>query len=223
MASRFEPGVGLVAGVAPYWRTDGMLNSFVRHEYLWNAALSASSIALGRGTHASGRNLAFGRDIFTDLGGYGETAAVLSGDDTLLLHRLQRTGVARAVTMPGVSTHVYTDSPFTIGALLKQRLRHMSTGKYFEPFQIAAGVVVYGFHAGLILALALSPFFLTALVLFLALFLWKAGMDALVSRKVQRTLGLDVEWRTFIRNEFFLLWYMALMPVAGLVATVKWK
>jgi len=99
----------------------------------------------------------------------------------------------------------------------------MSTGKYFEPLQIASGILVYGFHAALILALALSPFSLTALVLFNGLFLWKAAADALVSRKVRRVLGLEVEWGAFIRNEFFLLWYMALLPFAGLLATVKWK
>ncbi len=223
MAGRFEPGVGLVAGVAPYRRTGGLLNSFVRHEYLWNAALSASSIVLGHGTHASGRNMAFRRDIFAGMGGYGESAGVISGDDTLLLHRLQRTGIARAVTMPGISTHVYTDSPPGFVALLKQRLRHMSTGRYFEPFQIIAGIVVYGFHAALILALLLSPFSLTALILFTALFLWKSAADALVSLTVHRTLGLEVEWSAFLRNEFFLLWYMALIPVAGLFAPVKWK
>ena len=223
MVSRFEPGVGLVAGVAPYRRAPGILNSFVRHEYLWNAALSAASIALGHGTHASGRNLAFRRDVFDRMGGYGESAGVASGDDTLLLHRLQRTGIARAVTMPGLSTHVHTDAPVDFAALLKQRLRHMSTGRYFEPFQIMAGIIVYGFHVVLILALALSFFFLAALVLFLTLFIWKTAADAIVSRAVRRILGLEVEWGAFIRNEFFLLWYMALMPCAGFLVPVKWK
>jgi hypothetical protein len=99
----------------------------------------------------------------------------------------------------------------------------MSTGKYFEPVQIGAGIIVYGFHAALILALALSPFFPPALLLFIVLFLWKAAADALVSRAVRTVLGLEVEWGAFLRNEFFLLWYMALLPCAGLLVPVKWK
>lgn len=223
MAGRFEPDVGLVAGVAPYFSSGGWLNSFVRHEYLWNAALSASSIFLGHGTHVSGRNLGFRRAAFMELGGYGEGTRILSGDDTLLLHRLQRSRIARAVTMPGPATHVYTEAPPDIVSFLRQRTRHMSTGRYFEPVHILAGVIVYGFHLGLIIALALSFFSITARSLFVSVFLWKTIADVLVARTVHRTLGLDVEWRRFVLNEFFLMVYMALMPCAGLFIPVKWK
>ena len=78
MVSGFEYDVGMVTGIAPYYPESGMLNSFVRHEYLWNAALSSASIVLGHGTHASGRNMAFRKDIFDRIGGYGAGKKILS-------------------------------------------------------------------------------------------------------------------------------------------------
>lgn len=223
MAGRFEPGVGFVAGVAPYRKAPGALNSFIRHEYLWNAALSAASIALGRGTHASGRNMGFRRDIFDRLHGYGESAAVLSGDDTLLLQRIERSKLAQAVTMPDPDTHVFTDAPDSLSAFFRQRTRHFSTGKYFAPAQIVTGGVVYCFHGLLLGTLAAALFIPDLRFPAAAAFAWKSVTDALIAGRVRVVLGLEVDWRRFILNEFLLLAYMTIFPLAGLCVPVSWK
>jgi cellulose synthase/poly-beta-1,6-N-acetylglucosamine synthase-like glycosyltransferase len=223
MASRFEPEVGFLAGVAPYRSAPGLLNSFIRHEYLWNAALSAASIALGGGTHASGRNMGFRKDVFETLGGYGDSQKITSGDDTLLLQRIVRSGLTKAVSMPGPETHVYTDAPENFSAFVRQRTRHMSTGRYFQLSHILLGAAVYGFHAVLLAALGLSVFYPGLAPGALAAFAVKAAADALVARKVQITLGLPVQWSRFIPNEVLLLAYMTLFPLAGAVLPVVWK
>ncbi len=223
MVRAFEPGVGFVAGIAPYREDPGLLNSFVRHEYLWNAALVSASIALGHGTHASGRNMGFRRDIFARLGGYGEFAGVLSGDDTLLLHRIRRSGLAAAAVMPSPATHVTTDAPATFGAFLRQRVRHLSTGRLFDPALLAIGGIVYGFHLALVASLALAPFSRSALAGFTGGFLIRCVADAFVARKVADVLHLDVQWGRFIPNEAFLTLYMAVMPLVSTVLPVRWK
>jgi cellulose synthase/poly-beta-1,6-N-acetylglucosamine synthase-like glycosyltransferase len=223
MVRRFEQGVGMVAGIAPYYERPGILNSFIRHEYLWNAALSAGSIALGHGTHASGRNLGFRRDLFLELDGYGESARILSGDDTLLLHRIQQSHSGLAVTQPDTPTHVYTEAPKTFSAFLSQRLRHMSTGKFFEPFHIFSGVVIYSYHLLLVLTLVFSPIIPFVFMVFLISFIWKILLDGIVAWKVQSILKLSVQWNRFVLNELFLLFYMAAIPVIGTIVPAKWK
>ncbi|MHB9030243.1 MAG: glycosyltransferase [Candidatus Latescibacterota bacterium] len=223
MASRFEPEAGFVAGIAPYRSAPGMLNSFIRHEYLWNAALSAASIALGGGTHASGRNMGFRKDVFEMLGGYGNSREIISGDDTLLLQRIVRSGQARAVTMPDPGTHVYTDAPENFGDFVRQRTRHMSTGRYFKLPHLVLGSAVYGFHALLLTMLALSVFYPNLIPGVLIAFIGKTAADALIARKVQTTLGFPVQWARFIPNEFLLLAYMTVLPLAGLALPVVWK
>lgn len=223
MVRAFEPGVGFVAGVAPYRKAPGPLNSFIRHEYLWNAALAAASITLGFGTHASGRNMGFRRDVFKKLGGYGEFAGVLSGDDTLLLHRIRRTGIARAVMMPSASTHVVTDAPVAFKAFLRQRVRHMSTGRLFDPTLLIIGGIVYGFHLLLVASLALAPFSHEALAGFAGGFLIRCVADALVAGRVEKTLGLEVQWGRFMLNELFITLYMAVLPIVSTILPVHWK
>jgi len=223
LVSGFGEGVGMVAGVAPYIEEPGMLNSFIRHEYLWNAALSAASIILRRGTHASGRNLAFRRDMFERLGGYGSGANILSGDDTLLLHRFRRAAPSSVVAIPLRSTHVPTHAPRSIAALLRQRIRHMSTGKYFDPVLIVSGILVYGFHVLLVLTLVLSVLSGTARSIFIGGFVWKLFWDAVVARRTHEVIELNVDWKAFVVNELLLVFYMAFLPVLGTFLPVRWK
>ena len=223
MVSRFTEGITMVTGVAPYLPGQGLLNSFVRHEYLWNIALSAGSIALGYGSHASARNLAFRRDIFEHIEGYGAMKKIMSGDDTLLLHRIQIINKAGVVTMTDRSIHVYSNSPGDFRSFFRQRTRHMSTGKYFDPVLIGTGMIVYGFHILMFLLLILSLVSHHALTLFFFGFIWKAALDSLAAWRTHVTFGLDVQWKRFIINELFLIIYMTVIPIAGLIVPVKWK
>ncbi|MFC1528410.1 glycosyltransferase [Candidatus Latescibacterota bacterium] len=223
MVRGFEHGVGMVAGLAPYLTAPGALNSFISHEYLWNAALSAGSIILGNGTHASGRNLAFRRDVFTRLGGYGDSEHILSGDDTLLLHRIRQIPDCRAATMPDTIAHVYTSAPEDVKTFLRQRVRHMSTGKFFDPYLIAVGCAVYGFHILLVLSPVLMFVSLKAFGIAIAVFLWKVMIDGLMAWRTSAVLGLGVQWRRLVINELFLVLYLAVMPILGFFVPVSWK
>jgi len=223
MVRGFDKDVALVAGLSPYLPARGLLNSFVRHEYLWNAALLAGSMSLGMPTHATGRNLGFRRDVFTGLGGYGSSERILSGDDTLLVHRIRHTASHRMVCMPDASTHVLTPAPSGPAAFVRQRVRHMSTGRRFDPLLIAVGGAVYGFHALLPAAFFLSFISLKSLNVFATVVFWKLLVDAFAAWKTSDILSLDVQWDRFLINEVLLVLYMAVMPMLGLLVPVKWK
>ena len=223
MVRRFEPGVNMVAGVAPYVRHHGFLAGFIAHEYLWNVLLGAGSIARGLGTHASARNLGFRRAAFRRMNGYGDSAGILSGDDTLLMQRFQRADKTAVVTNPDAATQVFSEPPSTFGAFIRQRIRHMSTGRYFHPFQVIVGLLVYGFHILILLSIVLACFAAVYFPLFILLFLLKLSADMLAFRAVSRVFSLEVAWRSFVRNEFLLAVYLAVLPVLGTFLPVRWK
>ncbi len=223
MAARFEDGIDMVAGIAPYKKTSGALNSFVRHEYNWNVFLSAGSIVLGTGTHASARNLGFRRDAFKSVEGYGKSARIKSGDDTLLLHSIQKRNPRSVVTVPDHKTHVFTRSPEDFRTFLRQRTRHMSTGRYFSPMQIITGCIIYGFQL-LILLSFMCAFFSNAFWgIALLAFLVKIIIDVLIARTASEMFGLSVEWKKYVINEMWVILYMSFMPMAGIIIPVKWK
>ncbi|HDY88018.1 MAG TPA: hypothetical protein ENH82_07905 [bacterium] len=186
-------------------------------------ALSAGSIALGHGSHASARNLAFRRDIFERIEGYGDMIKIISGDDTLLLHRIQRISKRSIVTEWDKSTHVYSNSPENFKSFFRQRIRHMSTGKYFDPMLIGIGFIVYFFHFLIFTLFILSLISTYAFILFIIAFLGKITVDCLVALRTKAIFGLEVQWKRFVINELFLTGYMAVMPILGLITPVKWK
>lgn len=223
MAERFEDGVDMVAGIAPYKKTSGALNSFICHEYNWNVFLSAGSILLGSGTHASARNLGFRREAFMAVEGYGESARITSGDDTLLLHRIQKRNPRSVVTLPDHKTHIFTRSPDDFTTFLRQRTRHMSTGRYFSPLQIMTGCIIYGFQLLILLSFLYAFFSYAFFWITLVALLVKAGIDMLIARTATHMFGLTVHWKNYIINELWMILYMSFMPLAGIIIPVKWK
>lgn len=223
MVRRFEPEVMFVAGAAPYERCPGMLAGFIAHEYFWNILLSAGSIVLGRGTHASGRNMGFRWSAFDAVDGYGDSRTVLSGDDTLLMQRIQRRFPDGVATNPDPATHVYTAPAPSMRTFIRQRLRHMSTGTRFHPVQIAVGGIVYGFHLSL-LGVFIGSFFSTNyLGNFVCAYAWKVFCDALAFMRVRRVFGLAPQWHVFLLNELLMIVYLSVFPLLGAITPVKWK
>jgi cellulose synthase/poly-beta-1,6-N-acetylglucosamine synthase-like glycosyltransferase len=223
MVRRFEPEVMFVAGAAPYERHPGMRSGFTTHEYFWNILLSAGSIILGRGTHASGRNMGFRRSAFDAVDGYGDSSSVLSGDDTLLMQRFQRRFPGGVVTNPDPATHVYTTPAPSLRMFIRQRIRHMSTVTRFHPIQIAAGGIVYGFHLSL-LGVCIGSFFSTNyLGNFVCAYAWKVFWDVLAFMRVHRVFRLSPKWILFLWNELLMVFYLSLVPILGVIIPVKWK
>ena len=130
---------------------------------------------------------------------------------------------ASVISMPRKSCHVFTHAPHTFSSFIRQRVRHMSTGKLFDPVLITLGFFVYGLHILMVSTLFLS--FVTAafLPVFMISFVWKCFIDAIVALSTKKYLCLDVTWSMFFINELFLLFYMAFMPVLGVIVPIKWK
>ena len=223
MAGRFEAGIDMVAGVAPYIRVPGALNSFVCHEYLWNVFLSAGSIVLGSGTHASARNLGFRREAFMSVGGYGAGAQIKSGDDTLLLHRIQKKRKSAVATLPDPRSYIFTNAPTDFRAFFRQRTRHMSTGRYFAPLQVLTGCIVYGFHILILLTLFFSVWSKAFLFFAVLSFLLKIAVDVLIIHTAKNVFGLSVDLRKYVVNEAYMILYMAVMPLVSMIIPVRWK
>ena len=99
----------------------------------------------------------------------------------------------------------------------------MSTGKYFDPVLLGIGCVVYGYHALTTVLFILSPVSFQAFAGFICSFVWKNAVDGIAAWRTKAVFELDVEWRRFILNEFLMVAYMTILPVAGLFFPVKWK
>ena len=223
MSACFTEDTGLVAGFSPYRSRKGILNQFVRFEYLANVALSASTISLGIGIHCTSRNLFFRKVAFDEVGGYGKDVIALSGDDTLLLQRMQKKSGWRTLFCTEKGSLVPTEAPETLHEFIRQRIRHFSTGMRFHPLQMALGAGLYLFHLLFVIGLMLLVIFPDRWGFVAPLFAVKVLADLFVA---VRAISIFEEWSLLAFFPAFIplsLLYYILFPIMGTFLKIKWK
>ena len=190
----------VVVGYSPFRRLDGLLNKFARYETFVSGFLAAAAIGLRRPYTATGRNLAYGSNLFNRAGGFASIMHSLSGDDDLMLQHLATTASAEVVHAFGTDTYVETDPPTTWRDWTRQKLRHTSAGRHYRA-NIKSHLFAY--HATST-ATWLSPIFLG----------W-IGLALIVSRQLAQFAVLRSAATTFNESDL-----MARQPLYELMYVV---
>jgi len=158
MTTPVDSGKRIVAGYGKYEYRPGLLNKFIRWETLHTFLQYSTYAIAGKPYMAVGRNLLCAKDVWHNAEKAEIWNILPSGDDDLLM-QTQATGQNTAiVSKPAAFT--FSDTKRTWAEWIKQKQRHMSTGKYYRP-DIKALLSVYASsHA----AMWLLFFILLALV-----------------------------------------------------------
>ncbi|MBN1893165.1 glycosyltransferase [bacterium] len=227
LVSAFLPDTGMVLGYAPY-RSDGPYTSLFHRllalEYFSMGAVAAASANSGHPSTCNGANLAFRKQSFFNAGGYGESAARLSGDDDLLMHRIHRLSKSRVVFCTSKAAAVFNNPPAGLAEFVRQRIRFSSKHLDYPPAVVAALSGVYFFYCWL-LALLVGSFFSAGCLFLFAL---SIGIKALAELFfLLRPAGRLLEDRDLLKYYPLIviphLFYVVLFPVLGQLIPVKWK
>lgn len=153
-AQLFGPGVGLAAGHAFPQPVKGLRQGLLALDNLAVGALGAGSTGMGRPLSCTGRNLAYRRQVYEEVGGFAAIGHLIGGDDVYFLRLVSRTSW-RMVHNPSLVS--CASGPQGWQALFQQKLRHASkAGHYRGPVLLLAGAV-YLFHLLLLVGLAGQP------------------------------------------------------------------
>jgi cellulose synthase/poly-beta-1,6-N-acetylglucosamine synthase-like glycosyltransferase len=139
MAAPLIAGKEIVAGYGGYERTQSVLNTFIRYETVHTFLQYYSFNRAGMPYMAVGRNLAATREVFLKAQGHPAWNLLPSGDDDLLVQLCaDRTNMA-VVAHPGSFT--WSKGQEDLTKYLRQKQRHVSTGKYYKPWtKVALGL-----------------------------------------------------------------------------------
>jgi len=130
MSSHFSKNTELILGIGKYERKKGLLNIIVRFETLFTAMQYIAFAMKGNAFMGVGRNMAYKKKLFFKHKGFASHLNVLSGDDDLFVNEVS----TKLNTDIELSKESFTMSEpqSTFREWLKQKKRHLSTGRYYK-------------------------------------------------------------------------------------------
>ena len=130
MAGKFAPETDAVLGFGGYEKRTGLLNLLIQYDTQLTASQYFGMALAGRPYMGVGRNLAYRKSVFNEAGGFGNTAALLSGDDDLFINQIARSGRIQVCLDQGGTTISIPKK--TWGEWFRQKVRHFSAGFYYR-------------------------------------------------------------------------------------------
>lgn len=193
----------VILGYGPYENRHGWWVDLLRYE-TWYIALQYMTAADNRRAYMGvGRNLAFKKSVFDEVGGYSSHQHMLSGDDDLFIASLwdtHRVGISIADQSWMISA-----SPTSFASLWKQKRRHLTTAGSYKLMTKSLLTIQFLSYFGsylflLLLCLIGFPY---ALLCILSRWCWLW----ITSRSAMNTLGVINLWITLPLWDLGLLIY----------------
>ena len=150
----FGEGVGMVTGYAAPGNGQRWIHKVLALDNLAVAAMGAGSAGMGEPLSCSGRNLAYRRCVYDEVGGFASSGHLVGGDDVYMMRSIRAQTDWMIVYNADPLAWVTSDpGSGAVGAVLQQKLRHASkAGRYSGPARLL-GVSVYAFHLLTVVAL----------------------------------------------------------------------
>lgn len=201
MSAALQSPKQIVAGYGAYHWRPGLLNTFVRWETMHTFLQYSSYTKVGLPYMAVGRNLACTKSVLLAAQTNPIWSSMPSGDDDLLIRLEGKKDNVVVIAEPDSFT--YSEAKSTFKEWLKQKQRHLSTGKLYKK-HIQFLLSLYGFSHGLMWLLALliwigglgylisSMFLLRCMLVWC---LWAITADNLKEKRLILYLPLcDIAW-----------------------------
>lgn len=222
MAVNFTTGAEIVLGYSPYYKTNNLLNPFVRFETIKTATNYLSAALSANPYMGIGRNLGYTKTLFFKNKGFAAHMHVLSGDDDLFVN--QNATVDNTIIEIHPEAFTYSPAKSTLLSLYRQKKRHMGVGKLYKnkhrrmlSFDALSGFLFY-----ILLVLCLVFDFEPWLAL--GLFVFRLICQVIIYYKVFAKLdGKNLIWYL----PFFDVVYYVYLNIFGLIGTfiktIQWK
>ncbi len=145
MVQYFTPEVGVVLGYAPYLTSppyQSLRYRLLALEYCSIAGIALATTGWQHPATAVGTNLAYRRQVFEDVNGYGQYWHIPSGDDDLFVQEVRRRTRWRFAFAATPGSFVWNAPPTSFRQFYHQRLRFASKGFLYD-FRLTAALIAF--------------------------------------------------------------------------------
>ena len=202
------------------------LNNWQSFDYFVLMCAAAATVQMGYPFAAAAANLAYRRQLYLEIGGFGPLAHRISGDDVLLMQRFRQLTNKKIKFMKSGKGTVSTQTEPTWRQFFRQRMRWASNSS----IQWKLNIFFFTFLAG-IYGYNLIIFFLPVILIVkgLSIYPW---IVLLLLKYISENLFLKTGSQIFENSEkmkFFPIWflthplYIIVIGLVGQIGKIKWK
>gem|GEM_PF-238138 len=220
----FGRNIGIVQGPKKIRGNGTLLSRYQEHEVFGLVSIEAATFASGRPMIASAPSLAYRKELYESVGGFQGLEDSVSGDDDLLVRKMQQQPQWKVAYNPSPDACVTTSPVTTWTGLIQQRARWASNGAHYDEKGFVALLVgVYAFYWWL----ALSPIFALLGWVPWAAFWFPAAIKIMLSgiflSITSRKLGHRGLLRDLIWCEILHVPIILIAVILGHLGLYRWK
>jgi cellulose synthase/poly-beta-1,6-N-acetylglucosamine synthase-like glycosyltransferase len=226
MDRHFGPDIGFVQGITSYEYVPGMsrlLFGLQALDFCSHAIVSAAAIGAGLPINSNANNCAFRKKAFDDAAGYGADAAVVSGDDDMLLQRIWKKTAWRIRYMADASGAVQTFPSPTLSRVFEQRKRWGSKTVHYGKRQIALLSGVFAFYCAIVILFCIGIFRPLACAAAAGMMLVKIAGEAVLMVPGTRIMGQKTLIKYLVPGSLIQLPIVIFAVALGVFGRFAWK
>ncbi|MFM2192628.1 MAG: hypothetical protein RLZZ118_1585 [Bacteroidota bacterium] len=214
----------IIASPVNYLPEKSVLKIFQIIDFITMQGITAASLYYHFNSTCNGANLAYSKKVFLEVEGFKGIDSIASGDDMLLLHKIEKKYPRSAYYLKANEAMVSTFAMPNLSSFLQQRIRWASKAKHYSDKRVTAvlaAVFIYNIFLFIMMLLVfIGKFNLFTFVVLIAI---KIGIEFLLVKPVS----------IFFSQQKLLIWHTLLQPfhilyviVCGFLGQVKnynWK
>ena len=172
----------------------------------------------------NGANLAYERKVFYEVDGFKGIDKIASGDDMLLMHKIQKIYPRRITYLKSPEAIVQTKAASTVAEFINQRIRWASKADKYPDFKITAVLAfVYLFNAWILILAVISLTSFDALFLLVLVLVGKTFVEFTFLFPVANFFKSKKALWWFVPSQPFHIIYMLVAGWLGKFGTYTWK
>lgn len=143
VVSTYEHGQSvMLAGPVIYKSGNDLFHVFQSLDFMSMQGITAAVLQSKKGLMGNGANLAYEKKVFNKVGGFEGIDHLASGDDMMLMHKIEDAFPGQISYVKSRDAIVYTNSMSTLSGFIQQRIRWASKSKALKDKRIQ-GVLLF--------------------------------------------------------------------------------
>jgi cellulose synthase/poly-beta-1,6-N-acetylglucosamine synthase-like glycosyltransferase len=146
LSGYFQTGISMVLGYSPLIKSKKLYYRLLQFDNLFSGIAAAATAKLGYPFTSVGRNLAYRKDTYEDVGGFLSLKKFKSGDDIHLTGKFRHNNNGRIDYCADPTTFVHTLIPSTFREVIQQQIRKNSKTFQLSGLSVIAMLMIFLYY-----------------------------------------------------------------------------